>query len=289
MRLALGAVQFGLTYGISNTTGSVPSAEVARILSFAAEQGIDTLDTASAYGDSELVLGALDTRHFRVISKLPPDIPSGVSMADWVTQSIRDSLNRLNRDHLHAIMLHRSSQLFLDRGDEIYKTLQELKSEGLFTQLGVSVYSPDELEKLFEYFDFDLVQAPLSIVDRRLVSSGWMAKLAGMGVELHVRSVFLQGLLLMREGERPVIFDHWNTLWSDWHAWLNQMQMSATEACIRYVLSHPEVERVVVGVQNCEQLRQLTLNAAKGDLLPPDYLCNDSEDLLNPARWSLLR
>jgi aryl-alcohol dehydrogenase-like predicted oxidoreductase len=288
MRLALGTVQFGLDYGVSNAEGMVPEAEVSRILGSAREHGIDTLDTAAAYGGSESVLGSSNVDGFRIISKLPPVLPVTASVADWVADSVSASLVRLHQQRLYGILLHRPSQLFGPDGDALYSALRKLKSDGVVSKIGVSVYEADELSDLFQNFDFDLVQAPLSIVDRRLISSGWMSRLASKGVEVHVRSVFLQGLLLMRADERPRKFDRWNDLWRDWHSWLNESGVTAAEACVRYALSLPEIARVVVGVQSCRQLEEVVAAASRGGLEAPAFIYGDSADLLNPARWPSL-
>lgn len=288
MKLALGTVQFGLDYGVANASGKVVPEEVARILATARNAGFDTLDTAAAYGESESVLGFADVDGWRIVSKLPPAIPDGVSGSEWVKVSVRSSLARLCQTRLDAILLHRPAQLLGPGGEEIYRSLQELKSDGVISRIGISIYGPEELDHLCHLFDFDVVQAPLSIVDRRLISSGWMGKLAAKGVEIHARSAFLQGLLLMDNGCRPKAFARWQPLWRDFEDWLADEGISAMEACIRYSISHAEVGRVVVGVQSQTQLLELVDASTRGGLDAPDHLASDSEDLLNPGRWASL-
>ncbi|HQU87046.1 aldo/keto reductase [Denitromonas sp.] len=288
MKLALGTVQFGLNYGVANAAGMVSQAEASRVLALARESGIDTLDTAAAYGESESVLGAINVDGWHVVSKMPPQIQEGMSVADWTMESVNNSLARLRQRNLYGILLHRPSQLLGAGGDAIYRTLQRLKCDGVVSKIGISIYDPEELDNLSRNFDFDLVQAPLSVVDRRLVSSGWMSRLADRGIELHVRSAFLQGLLLMGEADRPQKFGRWQSLWRDWHAWLDESGISAAEACVRYALSHVEVGRVVVGVQSHYQLAEIVSAASRGGLEAPPHLSADSEDLLNPARWPSL-
>jgi len=288
LRLALGTVQFGLDYGVANAAGMVSPAEASAILADARAQGIDTLDTAAAYGESESVLGALNLDGWQVVSKLPPEAQGDLSVADWVTGSVNRSLARLRQPTLYGVLLHRPSQLLGVDGDAIYRALQRLKSEGVISKIGVSVYAPEELDRLCQNFDFDLVQAPFSVFDRRLVTSGWMTRLAASGIELHVRSAFLQGLLLMKAEERPLKFLRWAKLWQDWHGWLAESDISATEACIRYVLSHQEVGKVVVGVQSRSQLAEIVAVVSGGGLDVPSHLSSQAEELLNPACWPSL-
>jgi aryl-alcohol dehydrogenase-like predicted oxidoreductase len=288
LRLALGTVQFGLNYGVANSDGMVSQDEASRVLSFARASGIDTLDTAAAYGESELVLGAANVDGWNIVTKLPPVAPEGKPVADWLTESVNRSLVRLGQHNLYGLLLHRPGQLLEQDGDVLYQSLQRLKREGIISKIGVSIYGPDELDVLCQNFDFDLVQAPFSVVDRRLISSGWMRRLQERGVELHVRSVFLQGLLLMRTANRPEKFMRWEALWRDWDAWLAESGLSATEACMRYALSHNGIAKIVVGVQSQEQLAEIVSAAEKGGLDAPPHISSDTEDLLNPVRWSSL-
>lgn len=152
----------------------------------------------------------------------------------------------------------------------------------------MSVYAPDELERLFAEMRFDVVQAPLSILDRRLSDSGWAQRLQQQGVELHVRSIFLQGLLLMPIAQRPAKFGRWQALWTKWERWLAETGLTPLEACVRYALSVADVDKVVVGIDSASQLREI-LAVAGGSLTDlPDWPQTIDVDLLNPARWNQL-
>jgi aryl-alcohol dehydrogenase-like predicted oxidoreductase len=213
VKLALGTVQFGLDYGIANQQGQVPVDEAGAILDLAFAHGVDTLDTAVAYGNCEQRLGEIGVGGWRVISKLPA-IPDGCKdIYRWVADEVTASLRRLHITCLSGLLLHRPRQLLEDGGDRLYKVLQQLKDEGRVQKIGVSIYEPAELDELFDRYQLDLVQAPFNILDGRLIDSGWLARLPEQGVELHVRSIFLQGLLLMHAGERPKKFHRWQTIW----------------------------------------------------------------------------
>lgn len=289
MKLALGSVQFGLNYGVANTSGQVSNAETARILKYAQKHGVDTLDTAAAYGTSEALLGEIGVEGWDVVTKLPPKDLINENVEEWVVASIDQSRRNLRQDKLYGVLLHRPSQLLSSNGELLYRTLKKLKDDGLVLKIGVSVYDPAELDALFQNYDFDIVQSPLSIVDRRLISSGWIDKLARKDVELHVRSVFLQGLLVMNVQERPKKFDAWGRLWRDWDEWLGVVGISATEACIRFALSQKQVDKVIVGVQSQNQLAEILAISSRGGLDAPAYLEVASPDLLNPARWASLQ
>ena len=203
MRLALGTVQFGLDYGIANAAGQVAPEEVARILTLAQQLGIDTLDTAINYGHSESVLGQCGISPWQVVTKLPALPDGALDVAEWAHSHMRQSLARLGVVKVHAVLLHKPQDLLGKNGDALLKALQDIKLQGHAAKTGISVYSPEELECFYALHHFDLVQAPFSILDQRLLVSGWLTKLHDMGVEVHTRSAFLQGLLLMRPSQRP--------------------------------------------------------------------------------------
>jgi aryl-alcohol dehydrogenase-like predicted oxidoreductase len=287
-RLALGTVQFGLQYGIANQAGRVSSAEAARIIKRASFNGLDTLDTAIAYGDSESTLGQIGVAKWRVVTKLPALPRECADIDGWVFSQIEGSLQRLGIDHLLAVLLHQPDQLLDKNGQQLCKALERLKQEGLTQKIGVSVYSPDELGTLFDHMNLDFIQAPLNILDRRMVDSGWAQRLKDKGVEFHARSIFLQGLLLMPGDQRPQKFARWDAVWSEWARWLDAVKITPVEACLRYALSVEAVDRVVVGIDSVAQLDEIL--AAVGGTLnsqPQWPQCVDT-DLLNPARWNLL-
>lgn len=288
MRLALGTVQFGLNYGVANTLGRVKDAEASQILRVAESRHMDMLDTAIAYGDSESVLGRIGVDKWSVVTKLPA-VPNGcANVAEWINGQIESSMKRLCVSQLHGVLLHSPNQLLESMGAHLYEALQSLKTQNLTKKIGVSVYGVEELDALTRAYDFDLIQAPLNIFDRRLVESGWAHRLRCAGVELHTRSAFLQGLLLMPPSRRPEKFKRWADTWERWDAWLAELSLTPMQACLRYLNSIPEVDKFIVGVDTVDQLQEV-LDSVEGSLsVLPEFNALHDDRLLNPARWGEL-
>jgi hypothetical protein len=239
---------------------------------------------------SEQRLGKIGVANWRIISKLPP-VPDAINCPNkkkWIFGEINQSIKRLKVDLLYGLLLHRPQQLLEDDGDEIYSALQQLKADGLVHKIGVSIYEPSELDALYERYKFDIVQSPFNIFDRRLLSSGWLSKLHKYNVEVHVRSIFLQGLLLMKKEEIPSKFNRWSSVFDSWFKFLDEQHLSSLEACLKYTLSFSEISNVIVGLDNLTQLHEV-VEASQGliPLLPNDFQLNDT-DLINPASWSKL-
>ena len=288
MKLALGTVQFGLNYGIANLAGQVGLTEAQAILSHARKCGLDTLDTAVNYGDSEQRLGEIGVTDWQVVSKLPALPEQCDDVATWVRNQVQASLERLRNTKLQGLLLHRPEQLLGEHGRDLYNALLALKHDGLVAKIGLSIYDPLELDALTKNFKIDLVQAPFNVLDRRLITTGWMNKLAQMGIELHTRSVFLQGLLLMPSATRPTKFNRWQSTWQQWDQWLAKTDLTPLQACLSDALAHPGIARVIVGVDSLIQLKEIVM-ASQGPASEPPRAIHSSEiDLINPARWANL-
>ncbi len=287
-RLALGTAQFGLDYGVANKYGQVPEEEVGAILDLCRSNRVNTLDTAIAYGESESSLGKLRVDGFKVVTKLPALPKSCLNIAAWVQEETAASMIRLRVTKIYALLLHHPQDLFGPFGENIYHALQDLKTGGLVEKIGVSIYDPSDIDKILKKFSVDIVQAPFNLIDRRLYESGKLSQLKDLEIEVHVRSIFLQGLLLMPIEKIPHQFSKWGDLWTLWNQWLNEVNLTALEACLAYALSFKEIDKIVVGTDNLLQLKQLISLASKSKpLLDFPDLRSSCEDLINPSRWKL--
>lgn len=285
MKLALGTAQIGLDYGVANTQGKVSPEEARRILDVARSAGITMLDTAVAYGDSEARLGEIGITGCDVISKLPALPDEVTDVGGWARGFVTQSLAHLKIDRLYGVLLHRPLQLLEPRGAELYAALQDLKAEGLVGKTGGSIHVVSDLEGLYEAYHLDLVQTPFNLFDTRLITSGWMQRLKRGGTELHVRSIFLQGVLLYPPGRRPERFSRWADHFSAYDAWMRSHGRTAVEACVTYALSFPEIDKVVVGVDSAAQLRTIVEAASVHPPAFPASLASDDRDLLDPLVW----
>jgi aryl-alcohol dehydrogenase-like predicted oxidoreductase len=286
MRLALGTAQFGMEYGIANYSGRVNDANAKALLKLALASAVDVLDTAIAYGESETCLGNAGVGGFRVITKLPALPANCQNILKWVHEQVDASLDRLKIDHLYGLLLHHSDDLLSVNSPELYKALQSVQDRGHVHKIGVSIYSPAHLNELTELYRLDLVQAPLNIFDQRLVSTGWLRRLKDLDVEVHTRSAFLQGLLLMGEQSIPPYFSKWNTIFTKWHHYLERKNISPIEACLGFPLSFKEIDLVVVGVDDKSQLLEILSFMDRSSSFDFSEFASNDEQLINPSLWA---
>lgn len=284
MKLALGTAQFGLAYGIASPQPQISYEESRAIIHYSYSQGMALLDTAIGYGESESRLGEIGVSQWKIVSKLPK-FPVGENATTWVTSSVKTSLEKLKVKSLYGLLLHHPSDLLNINGPEIYAALRALRAEGLVEKIGLSIYKPTELDDVFSVGDFDIVQSPLSVLDRRLITSGWLNRLSEHGVEVHARSVFLQGVLLISTDERASKFKRWTRLWDCYDSWVKLSGLTALQACIAYVSSIPQVQRVIVGVNNLDHIKEILNTQTCPPPIWTQDLGVDDEELLNPLSW----
>jgi aryl-alcohol dehydrogenase-like predicted oxidoreductase len=209
----------------------------------------------------------------------------GKDEKNLLLSDFNNSLEILNLRKIYGVLVHNSIDLFKPGSEEIYDGLLWLKKNGFVDKIGVSVYTNDQLKRIIDNYDIDMVQLPFNIFDKRLLHSGMLNLLNKKNIEVHVRSVFLQGLLLIPAKKLPVKFNQWKSLWVFWNEWLKDNNLTALEASVRYALSKNEISKVIVGVHSKKHLHEIVL-ASSGHLpdIPNNLYTNDI-NLLNPSNW----
>lgn len=262
-RIALGTAQFGLDYGITNTTGRVGGEDVGRMLDTAWRGGVGLLDTAAAYGGSEESLGqALEGQHgrpWRLITKTVPLRKNAITASDIdvVDQGFAASLRHLRTDGVETLLVHHAQDLLVPGGEALYAWLREQQVAGRTLHIGVSVYGGEETAALLDRFKFDVVQLPASLADQHLLRDGTVDRLAQAGVEIHVRSLYLQGLLLAD----PAFVASRFPKQAEWALALREecraRGCSSLQACISFFRSQTAFKVAVVGATRVEEVDAL--------------------------------
>lgn len=294
-RLALGTAQFGLAYGISHDGGPVPMWEVEDILVAAHDAGIGLLDTAAAYGESESVLGQLGhvSLAFDIVTKTVPIRSGDLKSADLsaIDDSFHRSLARLKRKRVGMLLAHDAADLLAKNGDRLWALMDGYRAAGLAGRIGVSVYDAGQIAAVLERFPVEVVQLPINVFDQRLIEDGTLGRLAARGIEIHARSLILQGLLLMTEAEVAARLPRALPAFRRWHVACANANVPPLTAALGFGLAQPEIARLVIGVHSHQHLAEC-LAAAKQAVTShrpqldwPRLACNDP-DIVDPRRWN---
>lgn len=279
--LVLGTAQFGMKYGVANRIGTPDEIQVAEILDQAYISGIRILDTASSYGESENVLGRAGVSGWEVMTKVPS--LSGFSdnqLDEAVYDSVLRSLDCLKIDCLYAVLLHDYRDMIGERGRWVFGAMERLLAENRVRSLGVSIYKSSDLEGL-EPAKIQVVQAPFNVLDQRILGSN-------LSAELHVRSVFLQGLLLMPPHARPAHFVRWNSLLTRFEERVLDSRLDPVAFCLGFVAQQPTVAKCVLGVEHPDQVFGIlaAFDEGRNTKIEAEDLASFDLDLIDPRRWS---
>jgi aryl-alcohol dehydrogenase-like predicted oxidoreductase len=292
MQLGLGTAQFGFDYGISNVRGRSSENEIRKILAMAARKNVAVIDTAAAYGEAESVLGRCLPKgdEFRIVTKTIPlrECSATGDGARWVRDGFFRSLKRLGVEAVDSLLIHHVDDLLGPSGPEVYDEIFRLKQDGKVRRMGISAYSGSELDEALNRYDIDIVQVPLNVLDQRLLSGGQLQRLKEREVEIHVRSVFLQGLLLMDPWSVPSYFEPIRPSLLAWHQALKDRQMTPAQGAFAFAQS-VNVDVILVGVENAVQLQGniADFGRARTEELDFSAFALNEESYLNPSRWKL--
>ena len=281
-KLALGGVQFGIDYGIANTKGQVQIEEVQSILNYAKKNGVNILDTASGYGDSEEVLGKVGVDNFQIITKTT-SIKQGVN---GVVRIFYQSLKNLKQKKAYGLLIHDIGEIEHKQFDTLLIELARLKRQGLVKKIGVSVYNNQQIDYVLDNFSIDLIQLPINILDQRLINDESLVKLKKHNVEIHARSALLQGLLLMSINAIPSWFEPIKDTLKLFHEEAKKQNLTKLQLALGFVQSLTEIDKVVVGVDSLQQLREIIdASSVKVNTAELSNIAINNSIFLNPSNW----
>ena len=292
MKIALGTAQFGMDYGLSNTHGKTLKRDAKKIIEYASNNSIDVIDTASQYGNSEDIIGSSinDKYDWKTVTKTPHFSDSYIDNLHVVKlkESFHQSLFNLRQKDIYGLLLHSCDDLLKPGGGLLLQEMEDLKSMGVVKKIGVSLYNSEQIDIVLSKFNIDLVQLPINIFDQQLLIGGWLDKLKDFDVEIHARSAFLQGLLLMTNDLVPPYFFPIKKNLDEFYKSAKELSLSQLELALGYVMGVSEIDQVVVGVNTVEQLKEI-IKATQVQINPMEFSDISINDpaFTNPSLWKV--
>ena len=285
LKIVLGTAQFGLDYGITNIKGKVELEEVIAIKDYALKNGITMVDTAKNYGNSERILGNFQS--FEIVTKINlSQISAGNFKPGILLDNIKTSLSNLGRQSLYALLIHDPVTLLGENKDFFLQELNFVKRTGLVQKYGISVYSPDEVYEITDQIGIDLVQLPINIFDQRFLNSGCLSYLSQNNIEVHARSLFLQGALLA--SNTPNLLLNWDSYFIKLRKRCEELGVSLLEYCIDFANSALcEGSSIVIGVTSRRELSDIIGVISRETYKEnwEDFACNELR-LIDPRKWN---
>lgn len=285
MGITLGTATFGSDYGVANRGRVLQSEECAEILDASNTFGIQSLDTAPDYGDSEKIIGQFNGTNpkFKVYTKISGSVEISI---ESIKSSISQSLKNLNCKALEGIYFHSPEMLINSDKKAVKEVISWILENEITEKIGISVYEENQIARITEvYPELNLFQVPENILDRRLLESKIVKQLKTNGCEINIRSVFLQGLLLMSQNEIPLHLKKAHQQISRLKDLANSHHITLESLCLNYAQSIDWASNVIIGVHSKAQLMKiLQYSDTKIDFreLPAPL----TDEILDPRRWA---
>lgn len=286
-KISIGTVQFGMeNYGILGTQ-QIQLDEIKSILNSLYEKGSRYIDTAPLYGDSEKNLGKVGVKDWKVMSKMPPINPNNLFEIKKISSGVSNSLKNLSLKNAEGLFIHDPSNATHKNSGYIFDALFELKSKKIINNIGVSVYTPEELIHILDRFDLDMVQIPMNIFDQRFKNEGLLHLLEQKGINVHVRSVFLQGILLKNPQELPEYFNKWKSSFELFHNYCREINAEPLQVILSQILNEEKIDKVILGFDSIKSVYEIIyeINTLKNISFNNLLFSKTDINLIEPRLW----
>lgn len=285
-KIIIGTAQFGLNYGVANTLGKAKISNIKKILKFSKKKNVNFIDTAQAYGDCEERLGKIGLKGFNVLVKLPVSKPNN-DIDTWLKDCVKSSFTKMKIKKAHTLLVHNTKYLLSKKYSKDYaKTLYSLKKQKKFSNIGVSVYSLNELKKILKIIKVDTVLMSFNIFDQRVLQKDFCNLKKKHKFKLYTRSTFLQGLLLMPKKRLPQKFKKWSKLFNKWYVDIKNNKCSSYEIALNFALNQKIIDKVLIGVESFSQFKKIFYSIKKINFNFIEFKQNKNIKLINPAKWN---
>ena len=283
MKIAIGSANLGAKYGLFGKK-KFETKEILKVEKLLSEFKIEFIDTAHQYKKSEEIIGKSKLKNLNIITKIKLPQRSSININKLVNKIIFKSLKRLNKKTIYSILVHDYKDLLGKKGKEFLKELKILKQSGLVKKIGISIYDPNELKKIWKFWKPDLVQIPINLFDQRILKSSWLNILKKNKIQIFARSCFLQGLLIGNYNSLTLPKNLYLQL-KKFDNWCIKKRISRLKACLDFVRQINKIDCIVVGFNDANQLNDI-LNEIKKKKKKISYEFNmNNLNYIDPRRW----
>ena len=285
-KFSIGTAQMGMNYGILNKNKIINDGEFKKIINHSNKFGINSLDTSPRYGDIENKIANLKLNGWQISSKfLPANLIYSKKNKYFYLDSFQKTLKNLKTKKIYSILIHKPNDLLSEK-DFIFKALDEVKKTNKVKKIGLSLNTMNDFQ-LIKKYPFDIIQAPLNFFDQRILQENKINFLKKKGIEIQVRSIFLQGLALCKTNILPKEFKKYKKYWIKRDKYLKEKKLTNLELAINFVNQNPLIDKIIVGVDNLKQLKFI-LNTKKKSLQNIQKLKIKNEKIITPFLWKFL-
>lgn len=284
MKLVIGSAQLGMNYGLFNNK-KISRKEFKKIEKLVINSKIKFIDTAIRYGESENIIGSSKLKNLNIITKIKIPNKKNIHIKNWALKEISKSLIKLKINKIYGVLIHDYKDLLGKHGKNYLRSLQELKRKKIIKKIGISVYEPQEIKKIWKFWKPDLIQVPLNPLDNRILDSGWVDILKKFKVKIFVRSVFLQGLLI-NENRSLRINKNGKIILNKFRNWCYKNNVPLLQGCLHFIKQFKKIDYLVVGFNNSNQLKEIIDVFKKKQIIIPKKFSTNKINLIDPRKWN---
>ena len=281
-KFIIGTSNFGRSYGYGKKLNNISSKKAIELLKFCKKNNIDSLETSSDYGVSEKIISKISSE-FKITTKIQFLRGGKKEIKKKIISEVNKSLNNLKVKKIHCLMLHDPLQLLSKDGMFIKDSLDALKKRGIISKIGISVYDTKLLEKIIDNFKIDIVQFPCNYLNRDFLKKSLIKKLKKKKVELHARSIFLQGKLL-ENPQKLNYFKKWSELFDEIDNWHKKNKISKLESCLGFIFRNRSIDKIIIGVDSLKEIKQI-FRIKKLKKIKTYFPSNNDKNLIDPRMW----
>mgnify|MGYP001248845103 CR=1 FL=1 len=249
-KLIIGSANFTQMYGAHKK--KVSSKEITKILDLAKKNNIYKIDTAESYLKNKCIFKKINKK-FQFITKIQPD--NNWTSLDYCKKELLGHFQKFNKNSIKILLFHDDKILFKKNGPVIFQNIETFKKK-YFDKIGISIYETKKLNYLTKTYNIDVIQFPYNILDNSIIYSGWLKKLKNRGIEVHARSIFLQGLLVNKLIYKKKYFKKWKNLFSKWYKYLDVYNISPIDYCLNDATLY-EFDQIIIGINNYDHLNEI--------------------------------
>ena len=285
-KIILGTANLSTGYGLENKKFENFD-DLKKIFNYLKRKNIKVfIDTAQAYGKSEKVLGKIFYK--KKVEYITKIFLKKNDIQDYqFNRKINDSLKNLRTNKIYCLLIHNTNFFKNDKIiNKIKKNLIKLKKEKIVKKYGISIYDVKELKKIYKKFDPDVVQLPLNIFNQNKTKSSWIKKMFNQKKEIHIRSVFLQGILLKKKDQLPAKFIKFKKHFEMWYNWLTENKLSNLDACLKFIHNEKHISKFVIGVENFSQFKKIIKFKQDKKKFFFKALASKNKKLIDPRSWN---
>ena len=283
MKLVIGSAQLGMNYGLFNNK-KISRNEFKKIEKLVLRSNINFIDTATSYGNSENIIGNSRLKKLHIITKIKLPRKKNIHIKNWVSKEISRTLIKLKINKIYGVLIHNYKDLLGKNGKNYLFSLQELKRKKIIKKIGISVYSPQEIKKIWKFWKPDIIQAPFNPLDNRILVSGWINILKKFKVKIFVRSIFLQGLLI-NDNSSFIINKNSKILLNKFKNWCYKNNVPLLQACLHFIKQFKKIDYLVVGFNNYNELKEIIDVFKKKLIIIPRKFSTNKINLIDPRKW----